>query len=47
MFRGFWKESVSYINPKSFWGWVKFFVRLPISWYKFQMLVSKDRAPGE
>lgn len=42
MFKGFWKESVSYIAPKGILGWAKFLVRYPLSFCKFKWLAFKD-----
>ena len=38
-FTNFFSESISYINPKGFKGWFKFFISLPRTYYRYSIIV--------
>jgi len=36
--QGFWTESIRYMEPKGFVGWMRFLIRYPGAWRKFREL---------
>mgnify|MGYP001558319666 CR=1 FL=1 len=47
MWKGFIRESVSYINPKGLREWIKFIVRFPKAWTRFMILEAKKGNMGK
>ena len=41
--RGVFIESVMFVSPKGFIGWVKFFAYYPIAYFKFAYFMSQAR----
>jgi len=39
--RGFFIESVKFVNPKGFIGWMKFLLSYPQAYFKYKKLESK------